>query len=54
MGGSVICTGMDVAAALRLADPGEVLDAERVSLCLREIEAGRLEGQAKLSETDSP
>lgn len=45
---------MDVASAITLADPDGGLDAQALSLCLREIEAGRLEGQAKLSETDSP
>ena len=50
----MICTGLDMTAALALANQGGELCGMRLGICLKEIEAGRLEGQAKLSETESP
>lgn len=46
----MLCTGLDFAAAHLLADPAGDLDAERLGACLREIEAGRLTGQARQTE----
>lgn len=40
-----------MASALALADTGEDLDPAALRTCLKAIEAGRLKGQATLSET---
>lgn len=57
LGATVVCTGLDFDAALRLAafawGPGEDFDAGLLAACLKDIEAGRLRGQAKLAETDT-
>lgn len=49
-GGTVVCTGLDIPAAIALADPAGTLDAERLGICLTSIETGRLAGQAKKAE----
>lgn len=46
----MLCTGLDYAAAQLLADPAGDLDTEHLGACLREIEAGRLAGQARQNE----
>lgn len=52
-GGMMICTGLDFAAAGRLADAGGDLDPDALNVCLRAIESGRLLGQAAQAETES-
>lgn len=49
-GGGMICTGLDMGAALALARASGPVDAERVMPLLKAIEAGRIEGQARLAE----
>ncbi|MDP3459063.1 MAG: hypothetical protein Q8S09_07295 [Hyphomonas sp.] len=46
----MLCTGIDFGAAFSLADPEGVLDAGQLGALLREIETGRLTGQAKSTE----
>lgn len=50
-GATVLCTGLDMTAALALAEPDMALDPATLRTCLKAIEAGRLQGQAKISET---
>ncbi|MDP1555478.1 MAG: hypothetical protein Q8L84_08470 [Hyphomonas sp.] len=49
-GGLMLCTGIDFGAAFALADPEGALDAGQLGALLREIETGRLTGQAKSTE----
>ncbi|RAN30631.1 hypothetical protein [Hyphomonas pacifica] len=48
----IFCTGLDVVAARKLADPDKRLQPSLLIACLRAIETGRLLGQAEFQRQE--